>query len=802
MNIHRSQNFKIRKAAGIVAFLLCVLGPFIGSGFVYADEEAEELFVDEDELSCSNPEKYSEDELFEGYAKSVMYADFSQEQLSRMEMAEEEMQQLEADDTCLQQAEHEEGLMLQRRMLPVFAAPAPQPSRLYESLNDYQKAIYDALIKQIEEVAEGSRTHTEFTIYFDEALALENGAEPVLLPQNEFLYTQLNAEDAQTAYANFKAEYISFAQLYDALLYNNPYALYWHDKVKGGTYTSAVYDVKSQEKIKVKSITVKLIVSENYSNGVLTGDKYYDTDSQLTGAVKKAVETASGVVAANADKEDYYKLCAYRDYICEQVSYNRNVTESSPYGNPWQLIYVFDGDPSTNVVCEGYAKAFKYLCDLSTFNSPDIVCILMGGRMAGIGGSGGHMWNIVRMDDGASYLVDITNSDGGLSWAGELFLNGYKEKKADSSYEPLCSDYYYSYSRSYSSIRYYGFSKLENYYGDSSLLKLSSHDYVPEHIHNYVDGYCAECDKYENGVYTYMKGYSLTVGSSPVMNIYMAEDDLYYGNSDNYIEFIKPDGTSKRVKTVDAVRKGHDYVFSFEVPAYGMADTITANVCKAEGSRCVAAEGDKRGQLLQYEVSVRDYADRLIKGGCNSSVEKYINSLLLYGGALQKYQGYGTDSPADSGITVKGAGIKSVSDKSMMAGINKRPVIIRYADKDSHPVSYKALKMVFADGKPQLRVYFDCVDGEDYSANVSGAPVGIKSDAYGCYVEVGNIVPYNFSKQFVVSVVDSTGAETVNVTAGIYNCISMVLKGEIEADASMKELCRRMYYLGRYGRYE
>ena len=34
-----------------------------------------------------------------------------------------------------------------------------------------------------------------------------------------------------------------------------------------------------------------------------------------------------------------------------------------PYGDPWQLIYVFDDDPDTNVVCEGYAKAFKYEAD-------------------------------------------------------------------------------------------------------------------------------------------------------------------------------------------------------------------------------------------------------------------------------------------------------------------------------------------------------------------------------------------------------------------------------------------------------
>lgn len=30
--------------------------------------------------------------------------------------------------------------------------------------------------------------------------------------------------------------------------------------------------------------------------------------------------------------------------------------------DPWQLIHVFDGDTTTNVVCEGCSKAFVYTC--------------------------------------------------------------------------------------------------------------------------------------------------------------------------------------------------------------------------------------------------------------------------------------------------------------------------------------------------------------------------------------------------------------------------------------------------------
>ena len=101
------------------------------------------------------------------------------------------------------------------------------------------------------------------------------------------------------------------------------------------------------------------------------------------------------------------KLYGYKEMICYLTSYNDDVTEDDEYGDPWQLIYVFDGDDSTNVVCEGYSKAFQYLCDLS-----DITCYTVTGIMNGGTGEGPHMWNIVA-NNGKYYMADITNSDEG-----------------------------------------------------------------------------------------------------------------------------------------------------------------------------------------------------------------------------------------------------------------------------------------------------------------------------------------------------------------------------------------------------
>ena len=82
------------------------------------------------------------------------------------------------------------------------------------------------------------------------------------------------------------------------------------------------------------------------------------------------------------------------------------------------MIYVFDGDDSTNVVCEGYSKAFQYLCDLS-----DITCYTVTGTMDGGTGAAPHMWNIVE-NDGKYYMADITNCDEGtVGENGGLFLD-------------------------------------------------------------------------------------------------------------------------------------------------------------------------------------------------------------------------------------------------------------------------------------------------------------------------------------------------------------------------------------------
>ena len=287
-------------------------------------------------------------------------------------------------------------------------------------LNDVTLPVYNALVEKIKGVAAGTIAYT----VFDLGVLFTWTAEE-LGTAGKFM-SGSNFSDATSAAVSAKLGNININELLSRLLSQMPFDLYWFDK----TYTNAfslAYSIggsgnEASGTVSV-SVTVKMIVSKDYAPpGTIGG---YAVDSAKIQKINAAVTNANQVVTDNAGKTDYEKLVAYRQKICNLVSYNSTAANntSTPYGDPWQLIYVFDGDDSTNVVCEGYSKAFKYLCDLSAFTN-DITCSLVTGRMAGGTGEGNHMWNVVAIGD-SNYLVDVTNCDTRTVGApDQLFLCG------------------------------------------------------------------------------------------------------------------------------------------------------------------------------------------------------------------------------------------------------------------------------------------------------------------------------------------------------------------------------------------
>ncbi len=246
------------------------------------------------------------------------------------------------------------------------------------NLNAVEQTVYNTLKAEIEKIASGQRKDTN-------------------IKTTGVLGSQASAD-----------------KVWHALMADLPYELYWHDKVIGINYTYTM----AADKTPFKDVTFSFAVAQEFRGKDVTTTNIPN--------VPAAVQTARSVVAANASKSDYDKLQAYRQYICDQVSYNYAAARgeyTASYGNPWQLLWVFDGDTSTNVVCEGYAKSFKYLCDLTEESNGwtgDVETISVTGTM----GTENHMWNIVRIG-GGNYLVDVTNCDTGMKgYPQKLFLRG------------------------------------------------------------------------------------------------------------------------------------------------------------------------------------------------------------------------------------------------------------------------------------------------------------------------------------------------------------------------------------------
>jgi replicative DNA helicase len=71
-----------------------------------------------------------------------------------------------------------------------------------------------------------------------------------------------------------------------------------------------------------------------------------------SGCIEYSCDVLWGLQLQCLNESDYEKLQSYRNEICGLTDYNHAaVTDGAPYGNPWQLIWVFDGNSTTNVVC-------------------------------------------------------------------------------------------------------------------------------------------------------------------------------------------------------------------------------------------------------------------------------------------------------------------------------------------------------------------------------------------------------------------------------------------------------------------
>lgn len=292
---------------------------------------------------------------------------------------------------------------------------ASRPATYMASMNQTLRAVYDQLVPEIQKIAAGQGSSSAFSLGIQMTFTKEElGIKGDMLVRGDDGQYHFS-EETGAAIEKAVDEVMDMDMLLNQLLVHHPYELYWFDKSfsEGAIRFEYSYGTDGQQTVMVGDFVIMMAVSQDYAVADAATQQYYlySPDTTKTGAAKTAAAKAAEVVAANQDKGTYSKLVAYREYITNAVDYNFDAanTANYPYGDPWQLIYVFDENPDTNVVCEGYSKAFKYLCDLTwTGSDPEVACYLPTGTMDG----GDHMWNIVSIG-GVNYLTDITNCDSG-----------------------------------------------------------------------------------------------------------------------------------------------------------------------------------------------------------------------------------------------------------------------------------------------------------------------------------------------------------------------------------------------------
>ena len=200
---------------------------------------------------------------------------------------------------------------------------------------------------------------------------------------------------------------------YDAFDRDNP-EIFW---LTGETNFKQIVTTVTENDVTTYTMNTYLVLRD-YNNGWdMRHDAYQDT-GVLSTAIQKMNEEVSEIISEAGDSA-YEKIKYFNDYLVTVNEYNTVVSgggeiPEDSVTEAYCAIMGATGDDGP--VCEGYARAFKVLCDKA-----GIPCVLTDGTANG----GAHMWNYASVD-GTWYAVDVTWDDtaGGENYDNYLLV-GY-----------------------------------------------------------------------------------------------------------------------------------------------------------------------------------------------------------------------------------------------------------------------------------------------------------------------------------------------------------------------------------------
>lgn len=257
----------------------------------------------------------------------------------------------------------------------------------YNQLERYSKTIYKAFESNKENMKEGTYKINLGTS-FSNILSKQNG-------QEELGKYYQSAIEAYT-YDNPDVFYLSPNKMY----------LNIETTTKGQNKTYNVYINNGEE--------------ANYLN------EEFSNKQDINLALEK-IEAIRKQIIHNKTGNDYEDIKMVHDYLVENIEYDTSLQEKNIYNIYGALI-------NGKCVCEGYARAFKYLLDGLGIESTMVI----GKGINSSGQSENHAWNYVKLENNW-YAVDCTWDDPVIIGGGYIgnsskyryFLKGKEDMEKD-----------------------------------------------------------------------------------------------------------------------------------------------------------------------------------------------------------------------------------------------------------------------------------------------------------------------------------------------------------------------------------
>lgn len=254
----------------------------------------------------------------------------------------------------------------------------------YEQLNDISKIFYSALENNIDNLKKKNYT-IDFSTTFNDLLNTSSGQY------------KLNK---------------AFQSTLDAFFYDHP-ELFYLDLTKFSLNTNCI-SLGS-----IKTYTVEILPVNN----TYLSDNF-NSEQDVIIAINQVEKIRDNIINKTNSQNIYQQIKSIHDILVETLEYDSTTSKMNIHNIYGALV-------EKEVVCEGYARAFKYFMD-----NLNIECILVGGMATNSSGNEeAHMWNYVKLNN-EWYGVDVT-------WDDPIIIGGYSKSN-------LRHDYFLKGRRSFS----------------------------------------------------------------------------------------------------------------------------------------------------------------------------------------------------------------------------------------------------------------------------------------------------------------------------------------------------------------